>query len=89
MVREWVDGASLRELVADGPLDPGRATAVAHAVASAVAAAHATGMAHGNVHPGTVLIADDGRVVLADARADDLATAEGDIRPSAPSSTPR
>ena len=27
-------------------------------------------MVHGNVHPGTVLIADDGRVVLADARAD-------------------
>jgi serine/threonine protein kinase len=80
VVREWVDGASLRELVADGPLDSGRATAVAHAVASAIAAAHATNMAHGNVHPGTVLIADDGRVVLADARADDSATMEQDIR---------
>jgi len=73
VVREWVDGASLREIVADGPLDSGRATAVAHAVASAVAAAHATNMAHGNVHPGTVLIADDGR-------ADDLATMEQDVR---------
>ena len=80
VVREWVDGASLRELVADGSLDSGRATAVAHAVASAIAAAHATNMAHGNVHPGTVLIADDGRVVLADARADDSATMEQDIR---------
>lgn len=80
VVREWVDGVSLRELVADGPLDSGRATAVAHAVASAIAAAHATNMAHGNVHPGTVLIADDGRVVLADARADDLATMEHDVR---------
>jgi hypothetical protein len=80
VVREWVDGASLRELVADGSLDSGRATAVAHAVASAIAAAHATNMAHGNVHPGTVLIADDGRVVLADARADDAATMEQDVR---------
>ena len=76
VVREWVDGSSLRELVADGPLDSVRATAVAHAVASAVAAAHATGMVHGNVHPGTVLVGDDGRVVLADARADDSATPE-------------
>src|SRR5215475_300537 len=80
VVREWVDGASLREMVADGPLDSGRAIAVAHAVASAVAAAHATGMAHGNVQPGTVLIADDGRVVLADARADTSATMEQDVR---------
>jgi tRNA A-37 threonylcarbamoyl transferase component Bud32 len=80
VVREWVDGASLREMVADGPLDSGRAIAVAHAVASAVAAAHATGMAHGNVQPGTVLIADDGRVVLADARADASATMEQDVR---------
>ena len=55
VVREWVDGVSLRELVADGPLDSVRATSVAHAVASAVAAAHASGMAHGNVHPGSVL----------------------------------
>ena len=47
---------------------------------SAVAAVHATGMVHGNIHPGTVLIADDGRVVLADARADDADHA-GDRHP--------
>jgi hypothetical protein len=80
VVREWVDGSSLRELVSDGPLDSGRATAIAHAVAGAVAAAHATRTAHGNIHPGTVLIADDGRVVLADARADHTVSADGDVR---------
>ncbi|GAA5189096.1 hypothetical protein GCM10023322_41240 [Rugosimonospora acidiphila] len=80
VVREWVDGGSLRELVAEAPLDPDRATSVASAVASAVAAVHATGMAHGNVHPGTVLIGTDGRVVLADARADENATIDGDVR---------
>ena len=80
VVREWVDGTSLRDLVADGPLDSVRATAIAHAVASAVSAAHGTGMVHGNIHPGTVLVADDGRVVLADARADDIASQERDIR---------
>ena len=71
---------SLRELVAEGPLDSVRATSVAHAIASAVSAAHATGMAHGNVHPGSVLIGDDGRVVLTDARADDSVTPERDVR---------
>jgi hypothetical protein len=79
VVREWVDGTSLREAVATDPLDPARATTVAHSVAGAVAAVHATGMVHGNIHPGTVLIADDGRVVLADARADG-GTAESDVR---------
>jgi eukaryotic-like serine/threonine-protein kinase len=80
VVREWVDGAALREIVASGPLDAERATTIAHAVAAAVAAVHATGMAHGNVHPGTVLIDHDGRVVLADARADGTASAVGDVR---------
>ncbi|WP_428962819.1 protein kinase family protein [Micromonospora fluostatini] len=80
VVREWVDGLSLREMVADGPLDPARATAVGNAVASALAAVHATGMVHGNVHPGTVMISDDGRVVLADARTDGADSQENDIR---------
>ncbi|PWU43650.1 serine/threonine protein kinase [Micromonospora globispora] len=81
VVREWVDGQSLRELVAaDGPLDPARATAIGNAVASALAAVHATGMVHGNVHPGTVMISDDGRVVVADARTDGADSQENDIR---------
>ncbi|HEU5108601.1 MAG TPA: protein kinase family protein, partial [Micromonosporaceae bacterium] len=81
VVREWVEGSSLREVVAaEGTLDAGRATSIVHAVSAAVAAVHATGMVHGNIHPGTVLIAGDGRVVLADARADDEATTSGDVR---------
>ncbi|MDG4790923.1 protein kinase family protein [Micromonospora sp. WMMD1102] len=80
VVREWVDGHSLRELVADGVLDPARATSVAHAVSGAIAAIHATGMVHGNLHPGTVMVADDGRVVLADARTDGADTPETDVR---------
>src|SRR5947207_8322594 len=80
VVREWVDGGSLREYVADGPLDPDRATSVTHDIASAVAAIHATGMAHGNVHPGTVLIGSEGRVVLSDARADERTTPDADVR---------
>ena len=80
VVREWVDGQSLRELVADGPFDGGRATAVGNSVASALAAVHATGMVHGNVHPGTVMISDDGRVVLADARTDGADSQESDVR---------
>jgi eukaryotic-like serine/threonine-protein kinase len=81
VVREWVEGEALRELVSEeGPLDPARATAIAHSIADALAAVHATGMVHGNVHPGTTLIGDDGRVVLADARADSADSRETDVR---------
>ncbi|MBB2944781.1 hypothetical protein FB565_004514 [Actinoplanes lutulentus] len=81
VVREWVEGESLRDLVgAEGPLDPARAIAIAHSVADALTSVHATGMIHGNVHPGTTLIGDDGRVVLADARADSADSVELDIR---------
>jgi hypothetical protein len=81
VVREWIDGASLRELVnEDGPFDAERTTYVLHAVAEAVAALHTSGNAHGNVHPGTVLIGDDGRVVLTDARFDHTTSFEADVR---------
>lgn len=82
VVREYVDGRSLRDIVqTDGPLSAERATAVAHAIADALAAVHETGVAHGNVHPGTVLLGGlDDRIVLADARAGAQASPEADVR---------
>lgn len=80
VVREWVEGHALRDVVLESPLEPPRAIAVARSVADALSAVHATGVCHGNVHPGTVLLSIDGRVVLGDARANEQATAEGDVR---------
>ena len=81
VVREWIDGSALREAVFDdGPFDAERTTYVLHAVAEAIAALHTAGTTHGNIHPGTVLIGDDGRVVLTDARFDDANSLEADVR---------
>jgi serine/threonine protein kinase len=80
LVREWVPGVSLRDVLRQAPLDADRTTLVVHAIAEAVAALHAAGIVHGNIHPGTILIADDGRVVLADAHADGPADEESDVR---------
>ncbi|HEX2419528.1 MAG TPA: protein kinase family protein, partial [Micromonosporaceae bacterium] len=80
VIREWVEGHALRDVVLEAPLEPARAIEVARSVADALSAVHATGVCHGNVHPGTVLLSVDGRVVLGDARANDQATAEGDVR---------
>ncbi|MGH3730576.1 MAG: protein kinase family protein [Micromonosporaceae bacterium] len=80
VVREWVEGEALRDTVRDAPLHPSQAIPLARAVADALSAVHATGVSHGNVHPGTVLLSVDNRVVLGDARASDRATAEADVR---------
>lgn len=81
VVREWIDGAAVRDLVAsEGTFDADRTTYVLHSIAEAVAALHTNGIAHGNIHPGTVMVANDGRVVLADARVDGNTSAEGDVR---------
>jgi len=80
VVREWVEGAALRDHVFAEPFDHARATTVAHAVAAAVTAVHSIGMIHGNIHPGTVLIDTDGRVVLSDANADGSGSPEDDVR---------
>ncbi|CAM3509019.1 protein kinase family protein [Stackebrandtia soli] len=80
IVREWVEGQSLRDAVTATRLSCDDAVSILQCVADAVAAVHATGVAHGNVHPGTILLSDDDRVVLTDPRADARATVPGDVR---------
>jgi serine/threonine protein kinase len=46
IVMEWVSGQSLADLVAEGPLDPGRGCALVAEAARALAGAHAAGQAH-------------------------------------------
>jgi hypothetical protein len=65
VVSEAVRGRTLAELLADdGPLDPGDAGALARRAAQGLAAAHARGVAHGALHPGTVLVTNDGPRLL-------------------------
>lgn len=46
VVSEWVSGETLEDLVASGPMEPGRAVALILEAAEALAAAHAAGLAH-------------------------------------------
>lgn len=80
VVREWVEGQSLRDAIGASPLAVDHVTEILQCVSAAVAAVHATGVAHGNIHPGTVLLSSDDRAVLADPRADATATQVGDVR---------
>jgi serine/threonine protein kinase len=61
-----VDGVDLKDLLANGPLEPRRATRLIAQVASALDAAHADGLVHRDVKPSNVLVTADDFVYLVD-----------------------
>jgi serine/threonine protein kinase len=61
VVSEAVRGRTLTEvLTADGPLEPAEAVALVTRAAQGLAAAHRRGVAHGSVHPGTLVLGEEG-----------------------------
>jgi putative peptidoglycan lipid II flippase len=64
VVREWVDGRSLTDLLQAGPLPPVEAAALTREVAAALAEAHTDGLVHGWLTPDHVLVVQDGAVRL-------------------------
>ena len=67
LVMEYVAGHTLRDVIRkESPMPPSRALALVEPVLSALAHAHRAGLIHRDVKPENVLIADDGRVKVAD-----------------------
>ncbi|MCM3887310.1 protein kinase family protein [Frankia sp. R82] len=66
VVSEWVDGRTLRQLTAPGPLRPEQAGAVVLAAARVIAAAHERGIHHGDLNPGDVIVSSHGTVKIID-----------------------
>jgi serine/threonine protein kinase len=59
-VMELLEGQSLADLVAAGPLPPGDVVLIARQLANALAAAHDRGVVHADVTPSNVLVVDAG-----------------------------
>ncbi|MEU3342690.1 serine/threonine-protein kinase [Streptomyces sp. NPDC006668] len=66
IVMELVDGGSLADRLARGPMAPAEAARIGRGVLDALRAAHAVGVQHRDVKPANVLLRTDGRPVLTD-----------------------
>ena len=80
VVGQWVDGATLTDLLAGGPLDGEVASSITAKVADAVAEAHRNGIALGAVHPSLVRVNFDGQVRLSHVISYPGASTDQDIR---------
>ncbi|THV40618.1 protein kinase family protein [Glycomyces buryatensis] len=80
VVREWVNGSSLRGVLAQQALAPSHAIELVASVADAVAALHEGGVTHGNLQPGSILLSEDDRVMVTEPRNEPGHTPVGDVR---------
>ena len=83
LIMEYVDGPSLAELIARGPLTLERTARLAGQIADGLSAAHARGIVHRDLKPANILVTSDDRVKLLDLGIAKLITS-----PEAPAVAP-
>ena len=66
LVMEYVEGVTLRERLAEGPLPVNEALDVAIQVASALSSAHKAGIVHRDIKPENIMLRSDGYVKILD-----------------------
>ncbi len=66
IVMEYVDGKTLDQLLAEGPLDPLRVANLGHEIAAGLAEAHANGILHRDLKAENIMITPRGRAKILD-----------------------
>jgi len=65
-VMEFIQGVDLHQNLCNGTLSPARAIEILVKVCDALTYAHSKGIVHRDIKPANILLADDGRILLAD-----------------------
>jgi serine/threonine protein kinase len=66
LVMAYIGGKTLKERIQSGPMPPGEALRIAAETALGLREAHRKGVVHRDVKPSNILLAPDGRAVIAD-----------------------
>jgi len=66
IVMEYVDGRLLKDIVAEGPLEPAEACRIIEQVLTALEYSHRAGVVHRDIKPGNIMIASNGQVKVMD-----------------------
>ena len=66
LILEFVDGVSLADRLADGPLAKDEAVTIARQIADALEAAHEKGIIHRDLKPGNIMLTADGQAKVLD-----------------------
>jgi class 3 adenylate cyclase/tetratricopeptide (TPR) repeat protein len=86
IVTELVEGRTLREAMAEGPMPVREALAVCAQVAGALAKAHGAGIVHRDVKPENVMVDEEGHVKVLDFGIAKRLQHSAEINPEAPTS---
>jgi len=66
IVMEYVDGRLLKDVVADGPVEPAEACRIIGQVLTALEYSHRAGVVHRDIKPGNIMITANGQVKVMD-----------------------
>ena len=66
IVMEQVEGRLLKDLIAQGPLDPAEAVRITDGILTALEYSHRAGVVHRDIKPGNVMITSSGQVKVMD-----------------------
>ncbi|MET1043398.1 MAG: Stk1 family PASTA domain-containing Ser/Thr kinase [Microbacteriaceae bacterium] len=66
IVMEYVDGRLLKDIIADGPMEPHEATRITEGVLTALEYSHRAGVVHRDIKPGNIMVTPNGQVKVMD-----------------------